>query len=425
SIGRASRGHRGVTHLRAATGGAMRTMQAAGAPCARIRSSLPRQARHRHALAHRRSRSAREPGKGEPAVGLETDLRDRLRGAESGRPVTFDAQHLTPRKDLPDGQRSAFPLSHQETTVVRLEDVPSRRGALAPPSFEEVGPRAGPPTADPRFRKGGAEPDDVGAWHGRHPDRRGEPRRMLGLAVVVADAAVAIVPAVSHDAGAWHEGAIQAVRRTRAARSGALTADHGLRRAVEGGHEEEGAEDEAPARRQPRSLGSGRLGERLGHAVEELIEHHLAHAAQHPLAHAGDEAAHLHVRVVADARAALDVRELHARLAPDEAGAAAAFQGHFVAVGGLEGEEADLPLERTLDGGHAVLHLRFVSALANLVQPLTAGESAGEKGRIEKGFPPPLARRRYVVRAFDLHPSSLPTAAAMRLMPSLIVSSPV
>src|SRR5215831_3424905 len=386
---------------------------------------LAGQARYRHALAHQRSRGAREPGKGKPAVGLETDLRDCFRGAESGRPVPFNAQHFASRKDLPDGERAALLLGHEETTVVRLEDVPSRRGELAPPRFEEVAPRAGPPAADPRFRKGGAEPENVGARHGHHAGRRSEPRRLLGLAIVVADAAVAIVPAVGHDAGARHQGAIETVRRTRAARSCALAADHGLRRDREGGQEEEGAEDGAPARRQPRSLGSGRLGERLGHPLEKLIEHHLADAAQHPLAHAGDEAAHLHVRVVADARAALDVREFHARLAPDEAGTAAPFQSHPVAVGRLEIEEPDLPIERTLDGGHADLHLRLVFAGADLVESLAAWKSAGENGRVEKRLPDPLPRCRYVVRAFDLHPSSLPTAAAMRLMPSLMVSSPV
>src|SRR5262245_10213255 len=104
---------------------------------------------------------------------------------------------------------------------------------------------------------------------------RAEPRRMPGLAVVVADAAVAIVAAVGHDAGAWHEGAIEAVRRTRAARPRALPPDDGIRADAEG-NQEKCAQDEAPARQHPRSLGSGRLGERLGHAAEELIEHHLA-----------------------------------------------------------------------------------------------------------------------------------------------------
>src|SRR5262245_15455364 len=84
---------------------------------------------------------------------------------------------------------------------------------------------------------------------------RAEPRRMPGLAVVVADAAVAIVAAVGHDAGAWHEGAIKAVRRTRAARARALPPDNGIRADAEGNQEKECAQDKAPARQQPRSLG--------------------------------------------------------------------------------------------------------------------------------------------------------------------------
>src|SRR4029453_11814227 len=100
--------------------------------------------------------------------------------------------------------------------------------------------------------------------------------------------------------------------------------------------------------------------EELGHPVEELIEHHLGDAAQHALTDAGDEAADLHVGVVAHARAAIDVGELHARVAPHEAGRAAALDHHAVAMRRLEVAQLDLALERALDGGDPDLHRGLV-----------------------------------------------------------------
>ena len=63
------------------------------------------------------------------------------------------------------------------------------------------------------------------------------------------------------------------------------------------------------ARDSGRAFGARSGGrQQLAHPVEELIGHHLRHAAEHALADAGDEAADLDVRAVRDARAALDVR---------------------------------------------------------------------------------------------------------------------
>ena len=48
-----------------------------------------------------------------------------------------------------------------------------------------------------------------------------------------------------------------------------------------------------------------------------------------------------------------------------------------------------------------------------------------ERCGVEEGRPHALARSGNVVGALDLHPSSAPTDAAIRLTPSLMVSSPV
>src|SRR6266498_1017924 len=93
--------------------------------------------------------------------------------------------------------------------------------------------------------------------------------------------------------------------------------------------------------------------EDLGHPAEELIEHHLGHAAQHPLADAGDETADLDVGVIGDARAALGVGELHRGIPANEAWASGTLDRHPVAVRRLEIAEPHLALERSLDGGHA------------------------------------------------------------------------
>src|SRR5262249_20245054 len=143
-------------------------------------------------------------------------------------------------------------------------------------------------------------------------------------------------------------------------------------------------------------------------------------------AHAGDETAHLDVRAVADARsAAIGIGQRHARLAAHEAGSAASLERHLVTVRRLEIEEADLALEAALDGGDTHFPLRLVLAGPDGLQPLAARNRAGQRVGVEERLPHTRAGRRDVAGAFDLHPSSVLIASAMRRMPSLIVSRPV
>src|SRR5262249_33522799 len=123
-------------------------------------------------------------------------------------------------------------------------------------------------------------------------------------------------------------------------------------------------------------------GEELRHPAEELVQHHPGDAAQHALPHARDEAADLNVGVVAHSGPAVDVAELHLRVASHEAGAAGSLDRHPVTVGRLQLVEPHLPLERALHRTHTDLHDRLVLSGPRGLELLAARDRLGECVRV-------------------------------------------
>jgi len=66
------------------------------------------------------------------------------------------------------------------------------------------------PAVEADLGEGGRAPDDVGLRERAEVGRRVEPDWLFGVAVVVADAAVAVGAAVGDEAGAGERGAIKA-----------------------------------------------------------------------------------------------------------------------------------------------------------------------------------------------------------------------
>src|SRR6185295_12997887 len=102
-----------------------------------------------HTLAHGRAVGAFEPAQGEPAVGIEADLRDGLAEREPGSPVVLDPERLARGEDLSHHERAPFHLRHEEPPIVRLEHVAPRWRELAPFRFEEIAPGAALAAAEP------------------------------------------------------------------------------------------------------------------------------------------------------------------------------------------------------------------------------------------------------------------------------------
>src|SRR5438128_148085 len=246
------------------------------------------------------------------------DGRDRRAGGEAGSPLPLDAHDVAGGEDLADGERAPVHLGHEQAPVVHVEHVTAGRREQAPLRLEEVAPRAGAAARNPCLREGRGMPDHLGLGEDTQPIGRREPVWLRRAALVVADTAVTVGPAVCHDTRAPQERAV--------ATSGAA--------------------------------GAGR------------------------------------------ARA---VRR----------------------CGRLEVDRTHLALEGALDGGDTDLHLGLVLTGTDLIEPLAAGNGLGEGGGIEEGRPHLVTRSGNVGGPLDLHPSSFRRAAAMRLMPSLIVSSPV
>jgi hypothetical protein len=95
--------------------------------------------------------------------------------------------------------------------------------------FEEVARVAGGAAREADLGEGGRAPDDIGPGQGGQIERRLEPDRLLGIAVVVADTAVAVGATVGDEAGAGEGGAVEAAGGLRPARSRAVACDR-LRR---------------------------------------------------------------------------------------------------------------------------------------------------------------------------------------------------
>jgi hypothetical protein len=121
-------------------------------------------------------------------------------------------------------------------------------GEAAALGFEEVADVAGGAAAEADLGEGGRAPDDVRLGQGRQVGRRVEPDWLLGVAVVVADAAVAVGAAVGDEAGAGERGAVEAAGSLLAARPRAIARDR-LRRG-RGRDREEAGEQEGRKREQ-------------------------------------------------------------------------------------------------------------------------------------------------------------------------------
>ncbi|HYR72844.1 MAG TPA: hypothetical protein VEP12_15750 [Candidatus Acidoferrum sp.] len=128
----------------------------------------------------------------------------------SSAPVPGDSGYFAAGEDLAYCQVSAVGLGQQEAAEVDVENVVAWGGEAAALGFEEVADVAGGAAGEADLGEGGRAPDDVGLRERAEVGRRVEPDRLFGVAVVVADAAVAVGAAVGDEAGAGERGAIKA-----------------------------------------------------------------------------------------------------------------------------------------------------------------------------------------------------------------------
>jgi len=125
-------------------------------------------------------------------------------------PVAGDAGYFSARKYLADCDGGAVGLGYQEAAEVDVENVVAWRGEAAALGFEEVADVAGGAAGEADLGEGGRAPDDIRLRQGRQIGRWVEPDWLLGVAVVVADTAVALGAAVGDEAGAGERGAVKA-----------------------------------------------------------------------------------------------------------------------------------------------------------------------------------------------------------------------
>jgi hypothetical protein len=111
---------------------------------------------------------------------------------------------------LADCDGGAVGLGYQEAAEVDVENVRPWGGEAAALGFEEVADVARGAAVEADLGEGGRAPDDVGLRERAEVGRRVEPDRLLGITVVVADAAVAVGAAVGDQAGAGEGGAVEA-----------------------------------------------------------------------------------------------------------------------------------------------------------------------------------------------------------------------
>jgi len=153
-----------------------------------------------------------EPGECQAAVGVEVNVGEGVAERRSG-PVAGDAGYFAAGEYLADCDGGAVGLGQQEAAEVDVENVMSWGGEAAALGFEEVADVAGGAAGEADLGEGGRTPDDVGFRQGRQIGRWVEPDRLVGVAVVVADAAVAVGAAVGDEAGAGERGAVEAAGR--------------------------------------------------------------------------------------------------------------------------------------------------------------------------------------------------------------------
>src|SRR6266568_8442198 len=172
---------------------------------------------YRHALGDSIAGGTFEPGKRQASVRIEANLLDRLADRETGRPVALEAQDLAGGEDLADREDTPFGLRHEEPPVIDVEDVPPRGREEIALALEEVAPGAARAAAEARLREGRRVPEDFRPGQLRHLGRRGEPGRLVGRAVVVADAAIAVARTLRDDARARQGRPVEAAGRSVAA----------------------------------------------------------------------------------------------------------------------------------------------------------------------------------------------------------------
>ncbi len=130
------------------------------------------------------------------------------RGA--GGPVAVDAGDFAAREDLADHEGAGVGLRHQETTRIDVENLGSGRREAAALGLEEVADAARRDAVESDLGKGGLMPDHVRLRKRGETGRGVEPDGLFGVAVVVADAAVAVRAAVGDEARAGEGRAVDA-----------------------------------------------------------------------------------------------------------------------------------------------------------------------------------------------------------------------
>lgn len=125
-------------------------------------------------------------------------------------PISGDSGYFAAGENLAYCQVSAVGLGYEEAAEVDVEDLMAWGGEAAALGFEEVADVAGGAAGEADLGEGGRAPDDVRLGQGRQIGRRVEPDWLLGVAVVVADAAVAVGATVGDEAGAGERGAVEA-----------------------------------------------------------------------------------------------------------------------------------------------------------------------------------------------------------------------
>jgi hypothetical protein len=144
----------------------------------------------------------------------------------AGRPVTIEAGDLAPGEEQAHRDRAAVGLGDQLPADVDGQHVGPRRREAAALGLEEVR-HVARADLEAHLGEGGLVPEDLGARQGGGAGRRLEPDRLLGIAVVVADATVAIRAAAGDDAGAGEARAVDAVRGLLGTALGAVPRDRG------------------------------------------------------------------------------------------------------------------------------------------------------------------------------------------------------
>lgn len=160
----------------------------------------------------------------------------------AGGPVAVDAGDFAAGEDLADDERPAFGLGYQEPARVRIQHLGAWRREAAALGFEEVADVARGAAVEADLGEGGLMPDHFGLRKRGETGWGVEPDGFFWVAVVVADAAVAIGPAVGDETGAGERGAVDAAGGLRGVSARAIAGD-GLRRGGDRDREEAGQQE--------------------------------------------------------------------------------------------------------------------------------------------------------------------------------------